>query len=127
MHVQCIDTRGFNCARQFFERSFRVLLVDADAAFHRDRNPHGRLHRRDAIADKLRLRHQAGAEATLLHAVGRAPHVQVHLAVAEVLGNLRAFGQRAWVRAAKLDRDGLLGLVERQQPLAVAMDDGGGR
>ena len=46
---------------------------------------HAPLHRGDAGGDELRLRHQAGAEATLLHAVRRAADIEVDLVVAERL------------------------------------------
>ena len=42
-----------------------------------------RLHGGDALGHQLRLRHQAGAEASLLHAIRRAADVEVDLVVAE--------------------------------------------
>ena len=104
------------------ERLLRVLVVDADAAFHRDRNRDRRLHRRDAIADQPRLRHQAGAEAALLHAVGRAADIEIDLVVAEIGADARARGaSAARIGAAELQRDRMLGRIEAEQPRAVAV------
>ena len=72
---------------------FRILLVDADAAFHRDRDRDRRLHRGDAVADQRRLRHQAGAEAAFLHAVRRAADIEIDLVVAEVRADARALAR----------------------------------
>ena len=69
---------------------FGILVVDADAAFHRHRDRDRGLHRGDAIADQRRLRHQAGAEAALLHAIRRAADVEIDLVVAEVRADPRA-------------------------------------
>ena len=49
--------------------------------------------RGDAAADELRLGHQAGAEAPFLHAFGRAADIEIDYAVAEALGDARAFGK----------------------------------
>ena len=66
------------------QRLLGILLVDADPALHRHRHGHRRLHGRDAIADEAGLAHQAGAEAAVLHAVGRAADIEVDLVVAEI-------------------------------------------
>ncbi|GMA77319.1 hypothetical protein GCM10025880_37360 [Methylorubrum aminovorans] len=66
-----------------------ILIVDAEAAFHRDGYGDGRLHGRDAGADQVRLAHQAGAEASLLHPVGRAADIEVDLGVTEIGGDPR--------------------------------------
>ena len=80
-----------------------------------------RLHGGDAIADQRRLRHQAGAEAALLHAVGRAADIEVDLVVAEVRADARATAaSAARIAAAELQRDRMLGRIEAEQPRAVA-------
>src|SRR4026207_1362399 len=58
------------------EARFRVLVVDADAAFHRDWNQHSPSHRRDALRDKIGLRHEAGAETPRLNAVRWAAGIE---------------------------------------------------
>ena len=79
-----------------------------------------RLHGGDAVADQCRLHHQAGAEAALLHAVGRAADIEIDLVVAEVLADARRFGERRGIAAAELQRDRMLERVEAEQPRAVA-------
>ena len=83
----------------------------------RDRGLHGG----DAVADQRRLRHQAGAEATLLHAVGRTADIEVDLVVAEIRRDARALGELARIAAAELQRHRMLGRVEGQEPRAVAV------
>ena len=50
-------------------------------------------HGRHAARHQRRLRHQAGAEAALLHAVRRAADVEVDLVVAEALADRRRLGE----------------------------------
>ena len=111
----------FDRVRKNFQRRFRILLVDADAAFHRDRNRDGGLHRRDAIADQRRLRHQAGAEAAVLHAVGRTAGIEIDLVKAEIGADARARGERARIGAAELQRQRMLGRVVAQEPRPIAV------
>jgi hypothetical protein len=118
-----VDARGHNGLGQFRERGLGILVIDADTALHRDRNRHGGLHGRHAIADEPRLRHQAGAEAPLLHPVGRTADIQVDLIIAEVGRDAGTFGQRARIGAAKLQRHRMLRRIEAEQPLAVPVQD----
>ena len=68
--------------------------------------------------DELGLRHQAGAEAALLHPVRRAADVEVDLVVAEVLADARAAcGELRRIGAAELQRHRMLLGVEAEQPL----------
>jgi len=58
------------------------------------------------------LRHQAGAEAALLHPVGRAADIEVDLVIAQVGADARALRQRRRIAAAELQRDRMLERVE---------------
>ena len=102
------------------QRLARLLLVDADAAFDGDGNVDRRRHRRDAFGDQRRLAHQAGAEAAVLHPVGRAAAIEVDLVVAEIGADARRLGEPRRLRAAELQRDRMLDRVEADQPLARA-------
>ena len=121
VHDQRVGSGALDVLRENLQRRFRILLVDADAAFDRDRNSHGRLHRRDAIADQRRLRHQAGAEAAVLHAVGRAAGIEIDFVEAEIGADPRAGRERARIGAAELQGERMLGRIEAQQPRAVAV------
>src|SRR4029453_2924594 len=96
------DERGsagaLDRAGERLERLLRVLIVDADATFdgdgQLDRSPHGG----DAIAHESRLRHETGAEAALLYAIGGTADIEVDLFVAEPLGGGPPLGK--WPRVA---------------------------
>ena len=111
---------------QHIKCDFRVLIVNADAAFHCDRNLDGLLHRRDTLRNQLRLGHQAGAEVSTLHAIGRTADIHVDFVVAEVFADFRALREIARVRSAKLKCDGMLARIETEQPLAITVDDRAG-
>jgi hypothetical protein len=51
--------------------------------------PPRRLHRRHAIGDQQRLRHQARAETALLHSVRRAADIEIDFVEAEILADFR--------------------------------------
>ena len=127
MHDQRIGAGGDDAARQRIERDFRILVVDADPAFDGDGNAHRALHRGDALGDQRRLRHQAGAEAAVLHPVRRTADIEIDFVVAEILADLRCGGEIARIRAAELQRDRMLAGIETEQPRAIAMDDRAGR
>ena len=81
VHDQRIGAGAFDRSRRSASSAvFGILLVDADAALDRDRHRDRGLHGGDAIADQRGLRHQAGAEAALLHAVRRAADIEIDLA-----------------------------------------------
>ncbi len=76
-----------------------------------------------ALGDQLRLGHQAGAEAAVLHPVGRTADIEVDLVDSRSPPRSRRPGaQRRRIGAAELQRHRMLGRVEAQQLLAVAMD-----
>ena len=95
---------GDHAARERIERDFRILVVDADPALDRDGNADRALHRGDAVGDQRRLRHQAGAEAAVLHPVRRTADIEVDLVIAEILADLRCDRELARIRAAELQR-----------------------
>ncbi len=127
MHDQRVGAGRDHSARQHIERDLRILVVDADAALDGDGNLDRALHRRNAIGDQRRLRHQAGAEAAVLHPVGRTADIEIDFVVAEILADLSRGGEIARVGTAELKRDRMLARIEAKQPRAVAMDDGAGR
>ena len=127
MHDQRIAPAATTPRASVSRADFRVLVVDADAAFHRDRNFHRALHRGNAVGHQRRLRHQACAEAAVLHPVRRAADIEIDLVIAKILAD---FGSRREVhrdRAAELQRHRMLTRIESEQPPAVAMEDGARR
>ena len=121
VHDQRVDTGGHDRLRECIQRGFLVLIVDTDAALHRDRNRDGRLHRRHAVPDQRRLGHQAGAEAAVLHAVGRTAGIEIDLVEAKIGADARARRKRPRIGTAELQGKRMLGGIEPQQPRAVAM------
>ena len=99
-----------------------VVLVHAEAALHRDRDGGCRGHRRHAVGHQRRLSHQAGAEAAHLHAIGRAAAVEVDLGIAPLAGDARGLRQQRRLAATQLQGERLLGRVEAEQALAIAVD-----
>ena len=61
--------------------------------------------------------HQAGAEAALLHAVGRTADIEIDLVIAEILADARASAERGRIAAAELQRHRML---ERHRSRAAA-------
>ena len=96
--------------------------VDADAALDRDRHIDRRAHGRDTSSDQGRLRHQTRTETALLHARARAADVQVDLVKARPFAHGSRLRQHGRVRAAELQRNGVLRRVERQQMRRIAHD-----
>ena len=64
---------------------------------------------------RCRLRHQAGAEAAILHAIGRAAGIEIDLVKAEIGADARACGKRARIGAAELQRHRMLGRIVTQE------------
>src|SRR5262249_18995362 len=91
------DQRGdaslFDRAGERFKRLLRILIVDADTAFDRDRQLDRAGHGGDTVADERWLRHQTGAETAHLHAIRRTADVEVDLVIAELFGDTRALGE----------------------------------
>ncbi len=96
------------------QKRLAVVIVDTDATLDRDRCARFRLHGADATGDGRRLRHQAGAELTALHAVTRATDVDIDLVVTEPVAVARGLGHQLRVAAAQLQRNGMLGVVVGQ-------------
>ncbi len=97
-----------------------VRAVDADAALHRHRHGHRRLHRRHAVTDQRGFRHQARAKAPGLHPVRRAADVEVDLVVTEIRPDARRLRQLRRVTAAKLQGHRMFGRAVREQIRRIA-------
>ena len=124
VHDEYLATRGLHLLDERGEPGVLVLVVDADAAFHRDRHAerrHRLAHRGDAVAHQRGLAHQAGAEAARLHAIRRAADVEVDLVVAEIRADPRRLRELARFRSAELQRHRMLGRIVAEQARAVAM------
>ena len=99
------------------ETPLRVLIVDADAAFDRDRHSDlAPASRATHPATSVGLRHETGAEASRLHPVRRATDIEIDLVIAELFADARGLGEILRIAAAKLERHRMLGRVETQQP-----------
>ena len=123
MHDEAVGAGHDHRARQRVERDFGILVVDADPAFHGDGHAHRGLHRRDALRYQLRLRHQAGAEAAVLHAIRGAADIDVDLVIAKIFADLSGFREMRRIGTAELQRHRMLAGVIAEQPLPVAMND----
>ena len=123
MHGESLHARARAQADHIAQGLLGILIVHADAAFDRDRNGNRVAHRRHAFRHQLRLPHQAGAEASRLHAVRRAADIQIDFGIAEIRADLRGLRQLLRLRSAQLQRHRIFAAVEAQQPLAIAAQD----
>ena len=101
-----------------------ILVIDADAAFDRDRNIHRPPHGRHAASHQVGRRHQTGTKTSALHPVGRATAVEIDFVIAKPRPDLGRFGKRIRVRPTQLQCHGMLGRIEPKQPLPVATQNG---
>src|SRR5208283_2859466 len=85
-----------------------------------------RLHRGDAIADKLRFAHQAGAESAAFHALGGATDIEIDFVIAKIGAYFRRLRQQQRIGPAELQGDGMLRRIKAQQAGAVPKQDRGG-
>ena len=102
-----------------------VLIVDTDTGLHRHRNIDHIAHRLDAVRHQRRFTHQAGTKAAILHPIGGAADVDVHLVIAALLGQLGTARQIGRIAATQLQGDGVL-LLAVTQIIPLAVDDGAG-
>ena len=116
MHDERVGTRLLDRAGEMFQRLLGILLVDADAAFYCHGYRNGRLHCRNAFAHERRLRHQASAEAAVLHPVGRTADIEIDFIEAAICADARASGKRSRIGAAELQRQRMLRGIITKQP-----------
>ena len=104
---------------------FRVHIINPDPAFDRYRQVGGRTHRRHAVGNQHRFRHQAGTKTSRLHAVGRAADIQIDLGIAVIRSKARCRSKPCRVAATKLQRNAnprfYIFRCLRQQPVTIAM------
>ena len=127
MDDERVGARIDHLLREREKRRLRVLIVDADPAFDRDREIDGVLHRAHAIGDERGPQHQTGAERAVLHPVGRTADVEIDLVIVEGRGDRRRAREIRRLRAAKLQRERALERIEAEEPLAIAVDHGARR
>ena len=121
MDDEHIAAGGSDGADEVADEGVGVIVIESDSVLDGHRHRYGVAHRLDAIGDDSRLRHQARAEAAGLHALGRAAAVEIDLVVTPALAELRARGELAWIAAAELQRERMLGRVEIEVVRNVAV------
>jgi hypothetical protein len=119
--------RGRDGLDELLQEGVFLGIVDADPAFHGDRDRDGPPHGGDALGDDPGHRHQAGAEVGFLDPVGRAAAIQVDFVITGCGAEFRAAGEGIRVAPAQLQRDRVLGRIEAQETRAVAVDQGARR
>jgi hypothetical protein len=120
VHVDVVGACANHQVDEPIEAFLGVLVVDADAALHRDGQMRDLAHRTDARRDQFGLRHQARAEAAVLHPVGRTADIEIDFVVTEVLADARRCAERRGIATAELQRHRVFGRIERQQARAIA-------
>src|ERR1700690_310362 len=99
---------------------FRVLIVDSQPAFDGDGDRDALAHYGNAFCYQCRLAHQAGAEATRLHAIRRTSDIQIDLVIAKIRADLCCLSKPRRLGTAQLKRHRMLERIEADQPLAIA-------
>ena len=115
---------GFHAAHKPVKEIIVILVIDADTGFHRHRYADRRLHGFDTARHQLRLGHQNRADLALLNPVGWAAHIQIDLVIAVVSGDAAGLGQLLWVAATQLQGHGVLFVVETQETVTIAVQNG---
>ena len=87
MDDHAIASGGDHRIHELIESGFGILIIDTEAAFDGDGQGGGGFQRGNAFGHKRGLAHQAGAEASFLHAVRRATDIEINLAIAKIRGN----------------------------------------
>ena len=130
-HARVDDEVGGPCpGLRFDEREEAcawVVIIDAEAVFHGDRHVDRLAHGGEAVGNEVGLAHKAGAERARLHALRRAADVEIDFAIAVGGADAGGLCELLGLRAAELQGDGLLQVVEPQQPVTITMDDSVGR
>src|SRR5262245_65461071 len=97
-HAGLLDRAG-----ERFKGLLRILIIDADPAFHRYWHIDCARHGGDAVADEGGLRHQTRAEAAHLHAIRGTTDIEVDLVIAELFGDARALRKLLRIAATELE------------------------
>ena len=121
MYDQRVGPGAFHGLRKHGQSGFRILFVNTDAAFHGHRNCHCGLHRGDTVADQVRLGHQAGPEAALLHAIRWATDIEIDFIKPAIRSDPCTSRQRLRIGAAELECQRMLGRVIAQKPRPIAV------
>mgnify|MGYP004143900537 CR=1 FL=1 len=126
MHGEAFTASSRHRLDKVDERLPFRLVIDRDPVLDRHRYVNRAAHGGHAVGDKLRFGHQAGPEPTRLDPVGRTPDVQVDLVISVIYTDHCALRERRRVGAAELQRNGMLGRIEGEQPVARPMQDRAG-
>src|SRR5215813_4423192 len=102
MDDERISPRHLHVLSKSKKRAFRILLINADAAFDGHRNAYSGFHCSYTISNQPRFGHQARSEPALLNAIRRATNVEVDFVVTELGADPGRLRERMRVAAAKL-------------------------
>ena len=127
MHDEHVATGARDGSDKVAHETVVVAAIEADPVLDRHRQRYRVAHRLHAFRHERRLGHQARAEASGLHALGRTAAVQVDLVVAPALAELRRVRELVWIAAAELQRERMLGRVEVEVVRHVAVRERGCR
>jgi hypothetical protein len=120
--------RRLEPGEQVGQNRLRILVVDADAALHRDRHRcRRRDHRRRARRDKAGLAHQRRAETARLHPVRGTADIEVDLVKAQIPRDRARRRERLGLRPTELQRQRMLVRMVGKQPIPRPVQDRAGR
>ncbi len=120
VHDERVAAGGRRRLDEGVEAVRRFVAIDSDAGLHRDRQGARRAHRGDTVGDAGRFGHETCTEASALHPIAGAAHVEVDLVVAGIRREPGAARELGRFGAAELERDGVFRRVEAEEARGVA-------
>ncbi len=105
VHDEGVDTRGRDRVDECREKLIVVAVIDADPAFHGDRQVRAITQSAHAIGHQGGLQHEASAERAILDAVAGAADIEIDLGVTRHGADTRRFGKLLGIAAAQLQSD----------------------
>src|SRR5690554_2923250 len=127
VHDKSIATGIRDLGDKALQIGILILVVDADTAFHRDRNAYRITHGPHRSRHLFRIPHQTRPDQVVLHTVAGTADVEIDLVIAPRLGNGSALCQLARIAATQLQRDWMLDLIVAKETLPRAtMQNGPG-
>ena len=116
-----------HCFHKATKRLVRVVLINPDTRFHRDRKSYRFAHRPNTFGYQRGLGHQTDPKTTAFDSFAGTPDVEIYLVVTRLGSDSGTLGQRAWIAASQLQGKRMFIRVMGEEPPTVAIQYGPGR
>lgn len=122
-----IDTAVGHGRNEVAQIAFLIELIDTNSGLDGYRYFNRLAHCRQAITHQLGFFHQASPETTLLNPVRRTTDIEIDLAIAPLRTDTSCLCQLTRLTSTQLQGKRLLGRIEAQETIMIAMNNGAGR